>query len=76
MEHSLESPPPPPCANLHLLNTTNPDTAINSCFGISIVNSTILKDFEGVYESLLAIMIVFEFPPRLSFRSHVSTESL
>ena len=25
--------------------------------------------------NLLATMIVFEFPPRLSFRSHVKTES-
>ena len=50
MEHSLEfPPPPPPYANLHLLNTTNPDTAINSCFGISVVNSRILKVFMRAY---------------------------
>lgn len=30
MEHSLEFPPAPPSANLLLLHTTNPNTAIHA----------------------------------------------
>ena len=36
----------------------------------------IMKNTTNEKKILLAIIIVFEFPPRLSLRSHVKTESL